>query len=141
MARVARRRCSKSARLSVGDALGVEGGAGGVGDPACAAGGPACAAAAPVCLVRRGSGDDFAFAGLERVGGLPGGGSAAAASGVLAGVELWSEPLLVGDSALLGGAGVGGGIDCGSEPGITGTCAPGDPPVVELPFLEAQTAT
>ena len=101
MARVSRRRCSKSARLSVGDATGAvveaaagedeaEGGnvAGGDGDET---GGRVCAAAAPACLAGRVSPDDFAFAGLERLAGLTGvdgGGGGGAASEALAAVEL-----------------------------------------------------
>src|ERR1700736_2046350 len=127
MARVSRRRCSKSARLSVGDALGVEVGAraaGAAGDTA----GPVRAAAPPVCLAGRGSVDDFAFAELGCVGGLSGGG--------------WSEPLLVVGSAWRGGAAVGGvavggvavgGIDCGAETGGTGTGAACGPSLVEVP--------
>ena len=84
---------------------------------------------------------DFAFAGLERVAGLTGGGAAAAVSGVLAGVELWSESLFVDGSALLGGADGGGGIDGDAESGMTGPCATRGSSPVEVLFIEAQPGT
>jgi len=79
MARVSRRRCSKSARLSVGDeavaGIGVAAAAGAAAAAAAvgAAGttdGRDCAAAAPVCLAGRVPGVDVVFAGLERFGGF-----------------------------------------------------------------------
>src|SRR5258708_20771291 len=115
MARVSRRRCSKSARLGVGDAAGVEVGAGagedgeagsGAGSAGEETGGRVCAAAAPVCFARRESPADFPFAGLARAAGLVGGGGAA--SGVLARVQLSSAPLSVAHSAWLGGGSPGG---------------------------------
>jgi hypothetical protein len=93
MARVSRRRCSKSARLSVGDAFAVEAAAGagededggnGAGDET---GCRVWAAAAPATLAGRVSPDDLAFAELERLAGFTGGGGGAA-SEALAGVEL-----------------------------------------------------
>lgn len=100
MARVSRRRCSKSARLSVGGALGVEAGAGagededggnGAGDETdCRV----WAAGAPATLAGRVSPDDLAFAELGRLAGFKGGcggvggGGGCAASEALAGVEL-----------------------------------------------------
>src|SRR5580704_16355019 len=100
MARVSRRRCSKSARLSVGDAVGAGAGAGagddggeggnGAGDDGEETGGGVFAAAAPACLTGRVSPDDFVFAELERLAVLTdgGGGGGGAASAALAGVEL-----------------------------------------------------
>ena len=76
----------------------------------------------------------------ESIAGL-GGGGGAELSVVLAGVELWPEPSLVDDSVLLGGAAAGGGIDCDVESGMTGTCAACAPPLVEVPFIEAQPET
>src|SRR6266849_4081459 len=105
MARVSRRRCSKSARLSVGGAFGVEAGAGDETD---------ChvwAAAAPATLAGRVSPDDLAFAELERLAGFTagGGGGGGAASEALAGVELRSEPLSVDDPASVGSVDAGDG--------------------------------
>jgi hypothetical protein len=116
MARVSRRRCSKSARLSVGDAFGVEAGAGEGEDGGNGAGDETdCrlwAGAAPATLAGRVSPDDLAFAELERLAGFTGGG--AAASEALAGVELRSEPLPVDDPASLGGVATGvGDVDAG----------------------------
>jgi len=135
MARVSRRRCSKSARLSVGDAFAVEDGAGADEDGGNGAGDDAdCrvwAAAAPATLAGRVSPDDLAFAELERLAGFTGGvgvgvgggGGGAAVSEVLAGVELRSEPLSVDDPASVGSvdagdgdvAAGGGGVDAGGE--------------------------
>ena len=123
MARVSRRRCSKSARLSVGDAFGVEDGAGADEDGGNGAGDDTdCrvwAAAAPATLAGRVSPDDLAFAELERFAGSTGGGGVAgggggAASEALAGVELRSEPLSVDDPASAGSVDVGvAGVDAG----------------------------
>jgi hypothetical protein len=132
MARVSRRRCSKSARLSVGDAFGVEAGAGADEDGGNGAGDePGCrvwAAAAPATLAGRVSPDDLAFAELERLagftggGGVVGGGGGAAASEALAGVELRSEPLSVDDPASVGSVDAGDG---GAATGVGGVDAGG----------------
>jgi len=104
--------------LSVGGAFGVEAGAGagedadggtGAGDE------PDCrvsAVAAPATLAGRVSPDDLAFAELERLAGFTGGvggGGGGAASEVLAGVELRSEPLSVDDPASVGSVDAGDG--------------------------------
>src|SRR6266850_2496240 len=113
MARVSRSRCSKSARLSVGGAFGVEAGAGAGED----ADGGVSAVAAPATLAGRVSPDDLAFAELERLAGFTGGvggGGGGAASEVLAGVELRSEPLSVDDPASVGSVDAGdGGVATG----------------------------
>ncbi|HEY4446161.1 MAG TPA: hypothetical protein VGN30_17890, partial [Steroidobacteraceae bacterium] len=59
----------------------------------------------------------------------------------MAGVELWSAPLLAGGSGLLDGVDVGGGTDGDAESDGTGTCAPREPSLVEVPFIEAQPET
>jgi hypothetical protein len=82
---------------------------------------------------------DVVFAGLERFAGLTDDGGAAV-SGISAGAELWSEPLLAG-SGTLGGAAVGGATGCaagagGTAAGVTSRSAPGDGA-----FREAQPET
>jgi len=114
--------------LSVGGAFGVEAGAGAGEDADGGAGDePDCrvsAVAAPATLAGRVSPDDLAFAELERLAGFTGGvggGGGGAASEVLAGVELRSEPLSVDDPASVGSVDAGdggvatgvGGVDAG----------------------------
>src|SRR5258708_33154039 len=91
MARVSRSRCSKSARLSVGDAFGVEAGAGAGDETVCRG----WAGAAPAALAGRVSADDLAFAELARLAGVPGGGGGvgAPAAAALARCALRSSPL------------------------------------------------
>src|SRR5258707_2826219 len=129
MGGVSRRRCSKPARLSVGDeavaGIGVAAAAGAAAAAAAvgAAGttdGRDCAAAAPVCLAGRVPGVDVVFAGLERFGGFTDDGApapaAAAVPGTSAGAAIWSELSLAGSGSLRGAA-VGGATGCAAEAG------------------------
>src|SRR5579863_1487302 len=114
MARVSRRRCSKSARLSGGG-----NGAGGVGDETdCRV----WAAAPPATSAGRVSPDDLAFAELERPAGFTGGGGGGAVSEALAGAELRSEPVSVGGPASAGSVAAGDG---GVATGVGGVGAGG----------------
>jgi hypothetical protein len=47
----------------------------------------------------------------------------------------------VDGSALLGGVDAGGGVDCGTESGGTGTCEARGPSLAAVPFIDAQPET
>src|SRR5258706_3731049 len=153
MARVSRRRCSKSARLSVGDeAVGGMGVAAAAGAAAAAAAvgaagttdGRDCAAVAPVCLAGRVPGVDVVCAGLERFGGFTDDGApapaAAAVPGTSAGAEFWSELSLAGSGSLRGAA-VGGATGCAAEAGGTAAGVTSRSTLGEGAFIEAQPET
>src|SRR5260221_7385839 len=135
MARVSRRRCTKSEKLSVGDEAGARLGAGvGAGEDDWEGGGEGgntggrdCAATAPPCLTGRAPADGFVFAALEWVAGLTGAGVPVEVSGLLGGVALWSLLVLVDGSASLGGAAGGGGVG-GAEVRGPGGCVAARPP-------------
>jgi hypothetical protein len=158
IAPVSRRRCSKSARLSVGvDAAGGDGllGAG----AAAARDGPG---AAPVCLTGRESPDVFGLAGLEAGATLADDGAGFEPSSALL---LLGAPVSLddagdsvgaggtggaGDSGDSGGAGGTGGAGASGDAGASGAddargaeldCDTSGVPRVALGFIGAQAAT